>query len=101
MCRDYNPKQSECSIALCRLYITIGQIDPALEEIKLVLMQKKEDRLMLTTLKQWDCTVPSMVLDLFTLKAEIYGISSEEAMLYFLMVSNTIKSGTRLFLLRF
>ena len=61
-------------------------MDPALEEIKFVLKQKREDRLMLTTLNQWECAVPSMVVDLYSLKAELRGVTAEEAMFFFLMV---------------
>ena len=86
MCRDYNPRQSECSLSLCQLYMRLGQIDPALRELHTVLQQDPEQRAMVEYLNHWECKVPAMVVQLFSLKAQTAGLSAEEAMYFFLMV---------------
>lgn len=88
MCRDYNPRQSECSLSLCQLYIKLGQLDPALRELHAVLRQDREVRAMVEYLNHWECKVPAMAVQLFSIKAQSSGLSSEEAMYFFLLVRN-------------
>lgn len=86
LCRDYNPRQSECSLALCELYVRLGQIEPALKELHGILRQGSEKRAMVEYLNHWECKVPAVVVQLFSIKAQTKGLTSEEAKYFFLMV---------------
>jgi hypothetical protein len=61
-CRDYNPKQSECSMALTRLYYSYGSIDLAYKEVKRMIKVNNEQRLMLNWFRNWACDAPTLTL---------------------------------------
>ena len=88
MCRDYNPRQSECALALCQLHLSLGQLDLALAELDGVLTQRRADRLMMNNINHWECMVPRIAAELFATKAQSQqqGLSAEEAMYFFLLV---------------
>lgn len=86
MCRDYNPAQSECALALCQLYTKLGQLAPALAELHGVLQLRREQRQMLEYLTHWNCKVPLMAVQLFADKAVVQGVAADEAMYFFHLV---------------
>lgn len=88
MCRDYNPRQSECALNLIVLYVRLGQIEPALKELYSVLRQDPEERAMVEYLNHWECKVPATAVQLLSIKARAAGLSSEEAKFFFLMVKS-------------
>jgi hypothetical protein len=93
MCRDYKQTHSECSLALCQLYVKLGQLTPALREIHTVLQKAREERQMLEYLTHWECRVPTMALQLFANKAFAIGLETDEAMYFFVLVSRPTMLG--------
>lgn len=88
MCRDYDPKQLECYLILMNLYITLGQLEPALEELDAALKLDKASRAMLTYYRQYDCDLPRMAVELLTLKARQHNsLDADEAMYFLMLVS--------------
>jgi hypothetical protein len=68
LCRDYNPKQGECSSQLVRLYLSSDRYELAVRELEDLLMHEFEDRLMLNMLHTVKCTIPNLVIDVFNIK---------------------------------
>jgi len=87
MCRDYNPAQSECSLALCWLHMDANQLDRALVELNGVLQMRPRAREMVEYLHQWDCTVPQHAVNMLATKMGVYGLPQDEAKYFFILVS--------------
>lgn len=88
MCRDYNPQQSECSLALCQAHLNANQLDKALTELHTVLQREdNQAREMVEYLHQRDCQVPAIAVTLFAQKAITSGVAKDEAMYFFMLVS--------------
>ncbi len=86
MCRDYNPRQSECGIALARVYLANGIFDSALKETEAVLRTGNEEREYLSHFQNWGCDLPALVQDLFSQKALQGVLTGAEAKYMLLMV---------------
>ena len=90
LCRDYNPKQSECGMALTRLYLSYGSLDLAFNEINLIIRNGREDRAMLNWYKSWDCDVPSVAFVIYSHYVRIYQVNKAtigDALYILLLVS--------------
>lgn len=87
MCRDFNPNQVECGLSLARYYYYHGMVDKAFIELEKILIRGHEDRIMLNMLRTKDCSVPELVIDLFTQKAKIGALTIGDAKFMLLMVS--------------
>ena len=91
MCRDYNPQQLECSLALCQAHVNANQLDKALAELHTVLQREEHPgREMVQYLRQHDCQLPALAVYLFAQKAVISGVAKDEAMYFFMLVSYLI-----------
>ena len=87
LCRDYNNKQCECSMALCRLYVAHGSLDMAFNEMEKVLRTEREDRLMLNWFKTWDCDVPQLAFVIFSHYLRIYSnVATPQDAMYMLLL---------------
>ena len=81
------PHRTECAVELSKLYVSLGQLDPALAELEGVLRQERAGKVAMTSvLNHWECDVPNLVLDLYSKKAQVSGVTAEEAMYFFLTV---------------
>lgn len=63
MCRDYNTRNTECAIALTRLYLSFGMAEQAYKEVFKILRTERLDRLMVNNFREWDCDVPTLALE--------------------------------------
>lgn len=90
MCRDYNPSQSECSLALCLVHLEAIQMDRALSELHTILQMQQRGREMVEYLRHWDCLVPQHAANLFANKALVYGLEQDEAKYFFLLVRSRV-----------
>jgi hypothetical protein len=87
LCRDYNMKQCECSMALARLYIVHGSLDMAFNEMEKILKTHREDRLMLNWFKTWECDVPQLAVTLFSHYLRIYAtLATPQDAMYLLLL---------------
>jgi hypothetical protein len=84
-CRDYNPKQSECGMALTKLYYSYGSLDLAYVEIIKVLQSGNELRIMHNWLRSWECDTPKLAFTIFTQ--------------YILFYRNKVQTGDAIYLL--
>lgn len=89
-CRDYNPKYVECSMLLTQLYVSLGQLGPALGSLDVMLRTAPPARDGRTSqfLGLWECDAPLVVLDVLAKKAQHQGVTPEEAMFFFALVSS-------------
>lgn len=71
---------------LCQLYIRLGQLQPALQAMKDMLSTERGGERLSQLLDIWDCDIPSLAVDLLRTKATAQGVSSEEAMYFFVLV---------------
>jgi hypothetical protein len=87
LCRDYNPRQCECSLALARLYVSHGSLDLAFHELEKILRTDVEQRLMLNWLKTYDCDVPQFAVTVFSHYVRVYAhlATPQDAMLLLLL----------------
>lgn len=88
MCRDFNPKQAECSIALTRFYYLSGAHEKAIKELEQLLKHGHEDRVMLNMLDTRDCAIPKAAIEVMVLKARSGMLSVAEAKYVMLLVSD-------------
>lgn len=72
---------------LCQLYISMGQLAPALTAMEGMLRTEVPAARVSAYLGLWECDVPLVVLDAMAKKAQVYGASAEEAMYFLLLVS--------------
>ena len=87
LCRDYNMKQCECSMALARLYVAHGSLDMAFNEMEKILRTQREDRLMLNWFKTWECDVPQLAVTLFSHYLRIYAaLATPQDAMYLLLL---------------
>lgn len=86
-CRDYQPKYVECSMLLTQLYISMGQLAPALTAMESVLRTEPPSYRVSSFLGLWECDVPLVVLDTMLKRTQMAGASAEEAMYLLLLVS--------------
>lgn len=86
-CRDYQPKYVECSMLLTQLYISMGQLAPALTAMESVLRTEPPSYRVSSFLGLWECDVPLVVLDTMLKRTQMAGASAEEAMHLLLLVS--------------
>ena len=87
MCKDYNPKQAECSVALTRLYFLNGIYEKASNELERLLQNGHQDRVMLNILDVGDCSIPHTAIEMLILKAKNGLLSLIEAKYIVLLVS--------------
>lgn len=100
MCRDYNPQQLECSLALCQAHVNANQLDKALAELHTVLQREGHPgREMVQYLHQHDCQLPALAVYLFAQKAVISGVARDEAMYFFMLVRQFFRLKILLFAL--
>ena len=78
MCRDFNPKQVECGMALVTLYLSNGLLNGALIETDKLLKTKYEDRTMLNHYKNWECEVPRLAVKMMTYKFQLLTQENKE-----------------------
>ena len=88
MCREYQPNQVACALLLCQLYIRLGQLNPALKALDLVLTTERgADNRLSEQLGTWECDVPAMAADILSKKAQAQqSLSAGEAMHFFVLV---------------
>eukprot|EP01034_Spumella_vulgaris_P023136 gene23136-29329_t len=86
MCRDYNPGQSECGIAMSKIFLANGAFEPALRETERVLRTQNEERDMLSHFKNYACELPELVLTLFQQKAYMGQFGSGDVKYMLLML---------------
>jgi hypothetical protein len=86
MCKDYNPSNTECAMCLVLLYLRLGQLAPAVQEMHTVLQQGREERFMMEYLNHWECRVPAVAVDVLSKKAQTQGLETDEAMYFFVLV---------------
>ena len=89
MCTDYDPKQLECYLILMNLYVTLGQLQPALIELDIALKLEKPNRAMLTYYRQYDCDLPRMAVELLSLKARQQNTLDVDESMYLVMLVYT------------
>eukprot|EP01035_Chromulina_nebulosa_P025391 gene25391-33141_t len=65
MCRDFNKQQSECALALVRVYMAQGDFELAWDEVEAILKTEQKDREMLNHYKMTQCTIPAVVIEVF------------------------------------
>lgn len=87
MCYEYNPNQIECALLLCQLYRRLGQLKPALQMLHKALMAERGPDRFSAAVDIWDCDLPAVAADLIATKAQVQGISAQEAMHFFVLVS--------------
>ena len=87
MCRDFNPKQAECSIALTRYYYLNGVHEKAIAELEKLLKNGHEERVMLNILNTKECAIPQAAIELLTLKGRNGLLSVADAKYLVLLVS--------------
>lgn len=90
-CHDFNPKHVDCALALCWLYLGLGQLNPAIAALETVLKTERAVVRMSENVLLWDCDVPLVAVDLYSKKAQVQGISAEEAMYFFLLVRSLVQ----------
>jgi len=78
LCRDYNPKQAECSVALANLFLQNNLFDQASKEIEKVLQEELEERLMLNMIRTKQCDVPEIAAKILIIKGRNNIISLQE-----------------------
>lgn len=86
MCRDFNPAQTECGLALAKVYLGFGMFRNALEEAELLLKTEKKDRVMLNHFKDRQCDIPLLMIELLIQKEKLKVLSANEAKYFLLMV---------------
>jgi hypothetical protein len=86
MCRDYSAGQSECSIALAKIFLANGAFEQALRETERVLRTENEERDMLSHFRNYLCELPEVVLALFQHKAYMGQLNQGEVKYMLLMV---------------
>jgi hypothetical protein len=92
-CRSYNPDQVDCVMLLCQLYVTLGQLKPALQTLdEMLTTERKVDRFHMFT-GLWECDVPAVALDLLSKKAQTQGVEAGETMYFFVLVSRHLFAG--------
>lgn len=73
---------------LCQLYVGLGQLNPALQALETVLKTERSSAHRLSESNHmWDCDIPLLAVDMYSKKAQVQGVSAEEAMHFFLLVS--------------
>jgi hypothetical protein len=85
-CRDYSPLQPDCSNSLIELYISLGHIESAWDEMRSALKQKHVEREMLNFLDSIVCKLPYLALSLHLMKLRSSTLSTEEAQYLLLLV---------------
>lgn len=85
-CSEYNPKNADCAVQLCQLYVGLGQLNPALQALEVVLKTERSPQRVSVNVDLWDCDIPMVAVDLYSKKAQVQGVSAEEAMYFFLLV---------------
>jgi hypothetical protein len=86
LCRDIDPRHTLCAENLCKQYISMGQLEPALTELMALLKAAPASEEAVVELIGTECNIPGLVVDLFAKKALIKGITAPEAMFFFVMV---------------
>lgn len=87
MCRDYNPSQVDCSLALVRHHMVRGHLDEAESELILTLQQQHRERAMLNNLGAITCHLPLTAVKYYILKYSSFGsLRAEEAKYTLLLV---------------
>lgn len=89
LCRDYNPKQVECSSQLTRVFLQINRFDLAQTELEKLLKQEVQERLMLNMLHTASCGIPQLVMDVNSIRYANNLLSVGDAWFQLLMVSDT------------
>eukprot|EP01041_Mallomonas_annulata_P011112 gene11112-23222_t len=81
MCREFSQANTECSVALIRLYLSTGRLKHANDELRIVLQTKKQQRQMLNFYKSYDCDVPMLALEIFAhrFRLESSSFNAEDA----------------------
>ncbi len=68
MCRDYNPRQVECTRALVSLYLGYGMPDEAIDTVSDLIRTDAQARIMLNHFNLWSCDVPAIVYQTLLIK---------------------------------
>ena len=90
LCRDYNPQQVECGTQLSRIYVQNGMIEQAYNEILSIIQQDLTERIGTSYVDLQQCTLPSVILEVFGLKASMGSLSTAEAK-YFLLILSILR----------
>lgn len=64
LCRDYNPRQVDCSLILARIHIAMGRVQHAWDEVESALQQEMSERAMLNMLGTAECELPALAVKL-------------------------------------
>jgi hypothetical protein len=99
LCRDYNRKQVECSVQLARVLLLVNRFDLAQIELENLLQQEVQERLMLNMLHTVTCAVPSLVMDINSIKFSNSMLSRGDAWFQLLMVRSSFFNFAMLLLL--
>jgi hypothetical protein len=95
MCRDYNPKLTECGLTLTKLYYTYGSFNLAMDEVEKILKGGTSERIMLNFFNQWNCDVPLVAFKLFAHLLRIHAPPSERVVagdaIYLLLLRTMIQ----------
>jgi hypothetical protein len=95
-CRDYNPKQTECSYLLVMLYMSNGRLEEGAQVADALMKTKYENRVMLNHFKSWSCEVPKVVHDVLGkgILANLYGDMPSTLSKYLLLLGAMVRGET-------
>ena len=72
MGRDFSLKQVDCAMSLVRLYLHMGNLHQATNELKHIFSTKTEDRIMMNHFRLLTCDLPMYGLEMFGLNFITY-----------------------------